>query len=65
MEKQYIIIILGQGQKYQNTKHSNSSVLCKVGGWSVVSFEMYPARRNPPRICFPRENVVLLYWSSN
>lgn len=65
MEAQYTVTFLGQGQKYWNTKHSNSVILCKVGRWRVVSLEIYPARKKWPRICFPRENVILLYWSSN
>lgn len=30
---------------------------------SVVSLELFPARGNPPGACFPRWNVILLYWS--
>lgn len=44
METQYTF--LGRGHKYWNTKHSNSGFLCKVGRRRVISFEIYPARKN-------------------
>jgi len=49
MEKQYIITIWGQGQRYWNTKHSNSVVSRKVGGWKVVHLKYISCQKKSPR----------------